>query len=107
MLAIKNAGVGGLPSVFNAVILIAVLSVGNASVYGSSRTLAALADNGQAPKILGYIDRAGRPLVAIIVSSSLGCLCYIVALPPAKRQEAWNWMFAVSGQYFQVTMCIK
>ncbi|EXJ63641.1 uncharacterized protein A1O5_11402 [Cladophialophora psammophila CBS 110553] len=90
VLAIKNAGVGGLPSVFNAVILIAVLSVGNASVYGASRTLAALADNGQAPKILGYIDRTGRPLVAILFSSALGALCYI-------RQEAWNWMFAVSG----------
>ncbi|KIW41990.1 uncharacterized protein PV06_05582 [Exophiala oligosperma] len=97
VLAIKNAGVGGLPSVFNAVILIAVLSVGNASVYGASRTLAALADNGQAPKILGYIDRQGRPLVAIIVSSSLGALCYIVNLKPSQRQEAWNWMFAVSG----------
>jgi len=97
VLSIKNAGVGGLPSVFNAVILIAVLSVGNASVYGASRTMAALADHGQAPKILGYIDREGRPLVAIIVASSLGGLCYIVALDPAQRQEAWNWMFAVSG----------
>lgn len=97
VIAIKNAGVGGLPSVFNAVILIAVLSVGNASVYGSSRTLAALADNGQAPKILGYIDREGRPLVAIILASSLGALCYIVALEPSRVQQAWNWMFAVSG----------
>ncbi|OAL20176.1 hypothetical protein AYO20_11540 [Fonsecaea nubica] len=97
VLAIKNAGVGGLPSVFNAVILIAVLSVGNASVYGASRTLAALADNGQAPKIFGYIDRTGRPLVAILFSSALGALCYIVALSPSQRQEAWNWMFAVSG----------
>jgi len=97
VLAIKNAGVDGLPSVFNAVILIAVLSVGNASVYGSSRTLAALADQGQAPKILGYIDNAGRPLVSIILASLLGCLCYIVNLSPSRRQEAWNWMFAVSG----------
>jgi amino acid transporter len=97
VLAIKNAGVDGLPSVFNAVILIAVLSVGNASVYGSSRTLAALADQGQAPKILGYIDNAGRPLVSIILASALGCLCYIVNLSPSRRQEAWNWMFAVSG----------
>jgi hypothetical protein len=30
--------------------MIAVLSVGNSSVYGSSRTLAALAEQGQAPK---------------------------------------------------------
>lgn len=59
--------------------------------------MAALADNGQAPKILGYIDRTGRPLVAIIFASSLGALCYIVTLKPSQRQEAWNWMFAVSG----------
>ena len=49
------------------------------------------------PKILGYIDRTGRPLVAIIFSSSFGALCYIVNLKPSQRQEAWNWMFAVSG----------
>ncbi|KAI6859980.1 amino acid permease, partial [Hortaea werneckii] len=62
VIAITNAGITGLPSVMNAVILIAVLSVGNSSIYGSSRTLAALADQGQAPKILGYIDRKGRPI---------------------------------------------
>ena len=43
VIAIENAGISGLPSVMNVVIMIAVLSVGNSSVYGSSRTLAALA----------------------------------------------------------------
>lgn len=52
VLAMTNAGIKGLPSVFNVVIMIAVLSVGNSSVYGSSRTLAALAEQHQAPKIL-------------------------------------------------------
>ena len=46
-----------LPSIFNAVILISVLSVGNSSTYGSSRTIAALASINQAPKIFGYTDR--------------------------------------------------
>ena len=81
----------------NAVILIAVLSVGNSSIYGSSRTLAALADRGQAPKILGYIDRSGRPLVAIIFSSCFGFICYIVAAGSDTRNQAFNWMLAVSG----------
>jgi amino acid transporter len=97
VIAIRNAGIGGLPSVMNVVIMIAVLSVGNSSVYGSSRTLAALADRGQAPKILGYIDRSGRPLVAILVASTLGFLCYLVSLGPDTRAEAFNWMLAVSG----------
>lgn len=97
VIAIKNAGIGGLPSVMNVVIMIAVLSVGNSSVYGSSRTLAALADRGQAPKILGYIDRSGPPLVSICFASAIGFLCYLVALGPDKRTEAFNWMLAVSG----------
>lgn len=97
VIAIKNAGINGLPSVMNVVIMIAVLSVGNSAVYGSSRTLAALADRGQAPKIFGYIDREGRPLVSIIFASALGLLCYLVALGPDTRKEAFNWMLAVSG----------
>lgn len=79
------------------VILIAVLSVGNSSIYGSSRTMAALADRGQAPKILGYIDNAGRPLVSIIVASAIGLLCFIVAAGTTTRTQAFNWMLAISG----------
>ncbi|KAK4983793.1 histidine permease [Elasticomyces elasticus] len=97
VIAITNAGISGLPSVMNVVIMIAVLSVGNSAVYGSSRTLAALADQGQAPKILGYIDRSGRPLVSILVASSIGFLCYLVAAGSDTRNMAFNWMLAISG----------
>lgn len=38
VIAIRDASISGLPSVMNAVILIAVLSVGNSSIYASSRT---------------------------------------------------------------------
>lgn len=81
----------------NAVILIAVLSVGNSSIYGASRTLAALADLGQAPKVLGYIDQTGRPIVAIAVSASVGLLCFIVAAGSETRAAAFTWMLALSG----------
>lgn len=95
VIAIKRAGIDGLPSVFNAVIMIAVLSVGNSSVYGSSRTLAALAEQNQAPKILAYIDRKGRPLVAIAVASVIGLLAFLAA--SNKQEEAFRWMLALSG----------
>lgn len=95
VIAIKDAGISGLPSVFNVVILIAVLSVGNSSIYGSSRTLAALADQGQAPKILGYIDRKGRPIVSIAVASALGFLAFFAG--SSARTAAFNWMLALSG----------
>ncbi|ODQ66879.1 general amino acid permease [Nadsonia fulvescens var. elongata DSM 6958] len=95
VIAIVNAGIGGLPSVMNAVILISVLSVGNSSIYAASRTLAALADQGQAPKFLAYIDCSGRPLYGIIITSAFGLLCYLVASD--KRNEVFSWMLALSG----------
>ncbi|KAF2169034.1 hypothetical protein M409DRAFT_65346 [Zasmidium cellare ATCC 36951] len=95
VISITNAGISGLPSVFNVVIMIAVLSVGNSSIYGSSRTLAALADQNQAPKILGYIDRKGRPIVAIGIASLLGFLAFFAGSD--KQTDAFNWMLALSG----------
>lgn len=95
VIAIENAGIKVLPSIMNVVIMIAVLSVGNSSVYGSSRTLAALAEQGQAPKIFAYIDRKGRPLPAIIFASVLGLLSYLAASD--VQTTAFNWMMAISG----------
>ncbi|KAI9776356.1 MAG: glyceraldehyde-3-phosphate dehydrogenase 1 [Geoglossum umbratile] len=95
VIAIRNAGITGLPSVMNAVIMIAVLSVGNSSIYGSSRTLAALAEQGQAPKILAYIDRKGRPMVGIAIASFIGLLAYLAASD--KQTDAFTWMLALSG----------
>lgn len=95
VISIQNAGIAGLPSVMNVVIMIAVLSVGNSAVYGSSRTLAALAEQGLAPKFLAYIDRKGRPMWAIGIASALGLLGYLAATP--KQGEAFMWMMAISG----------
>lgn len=95
VLAIKDGGIKVLPSIFNAVILISVLSVGNSSVFGLSRTLAALAASGQAPKFLGYIDKLGRPLWGIIVQCIFGLLCFLAA--SSKEGDAFTWMLALSG----------
>ena len=95
VISIKNAGIEVLPSVMNVVILIAVLSVGNSSIFGSSRTLAALAEQGQAPKILGYIDREGRPLVAIGVAAGIGFVAY--AADAGAEGTVLDWMLALSA----------
>ncbi|RAL60313.1 hypothetical protein DID88_000089 [Monilinia fructigena] len=97
VIAINNAGIKVLPSIMNVVILIAVLSVGNSSIYGSSRTLAALAEQGQAPRMFAYIDRKGRPLVAIIFASIIGLLCYVVAGGQATANTALGWLYSLSG----------
>lgn len=47
VLAIQLAGIPVLPSIFNAVILISVMSVANSCTFGSTRTMQALAANGE------------------------------------------------------------
>ncbi|KAB5585175.1 general amino-acid permease GAP1 [Coniochaeta sp. 2T2.1] len=95
VIAIESAGSTVLPGIMNGVILIAVISVGNSAVFGSSRTLAALADQGQAPKILGYIDKRGRPLVAILFASAIGLLAYMVE--SSVQGDLFDWLLAISG----------
>ncbi|CAH2350748.1 general amino-acid permease Gap1p [[Candida] railenensis] len=98
VLAIEDAKIKALPSIMNVVIIITVLSVGNASVYGSSRTLAALGALKQGPQILNYIDRSGRPIVALLVQFVFGLLCFLVGIPgQAKTIEVFDWLLALSG----------
>ncbi|MCJ1356422.1 MAG: glyceraldehyde-3-phosphate dehydrogenase 1 [Icmadophila ericetorum] len=95
VIAITNASIQVLDSVMNVVIMISVLSVGNSSIYGSSRTIAALAEQNQAPKIFAYIDREGRPLVAVLFASSLGFLAFLAA--SSKQEIVFTWLLAISG----------
>jgi amino acid transporter len=64
-------------------------------MYGSTRTLVALAQQGQAPKILGYIDRKGRPLVSIALAAAIGLLAFLYLSP--VQGPAFNWLLALSG----------
>lgn len=95
VIAIQEGGISGLPSVMNAVILVSVISVGSSSVYATSRTLTSLAEQGLAPKICGYVDRAGRPLVAIVITNVFGLISFIAATD--KQEEVFTWLLAISA----------
>lgn len=79
----------------NAVVMIAVLSVANSSMYGATRTLQALAEQGQAPRFLAYVDRKGRPLAAITGAAAMGLLAYLYVSP--VQGAAFTWLLALSG----------
>ncbi|KIW20021.1 hypothetical protein PV08_00596 [Exophiala spinifera] len=98
VLAIKYAGVKGLPSVMNAVITISVISVANSCTYGSSRTMQALAARGMGPKFLMYVDTKGRPLWCIVIQLLFGCLAYIGEANASGK--IFTWLLALSGLSF-------
>lgn len=95
VIAIQDAGIKVLPSIFNVVILISVLSVGNSSTYGSTRTICALAEIGQAPKWFTFIDKKGRPMVALIFAILFIGLAYINIA--SVGATVFNWLLALSG----------
>jgi len=99
VLAIKEAGVKGLPSVFNAVITISVMSVANSCAYGSTRTIQALATVGMAPKFFAKIDKAGRPIWCVILQLAFGCLAFIGMAKGASGQ-VFGWLLALTGLSF-------
>jgi amino acid transporter len=95
VIAGRNAGLVGFDSFMNVVILISVISIGVSGVYGGSRTLTALADQGYAPKCFTYVDRAGRPLYSVAFILMWGPLAYMNLA--STGETVFNWFVALSG----------
>ena len=95
VLVFKETGVRAVPHIVNVVIVLSTLSVANSSVFGSSRTLLALAEQGLAPKFFRYVDREGRPLPAVVVSLLFGCLAFLIY---AKNEGTiFDWLVDISS----------
>lgn len=95
VIAANDAGLIGFDSFINVVILVSVISIGLSGVYGGSRTLTALAEQGYAPKAFTYIDKSGRPLWSTIAVIACGLLAYINL--NEDGQIVFDWLVALSG----------
>lgn len=108
VLAIKTAGVKGLPSVFNAVITISVISVANSCTFGSTRTMQALGARGMGPKFLTYIDSKGRPLWCVLIQIAFGFIAFVGEA--SSGSTVFTWLLSLSGlSYFFVwgSICLS
>lgn len=95
VIASVNAGIPRFGDFVNVVILLAVVSIGLSGVYGGSRTLTALAEQGYAPRIFAYVDRAGRPLFSTIAIIAFGPIAYVSLA--SSGAEVFAWLQALSG----------
>ncbi|KAK6431686.1 hypothetical protein LTR95_012152 [Oleoguttula sp. CCFEE 5521] len=95
VIAINLAGIRALPSIFNVVILLAVLSVANSCTYASTRTMQALGQTNMGPSFLSYVDKKGRPLWCVLIQIGFGFLAYINEA--ATGGTIFTWLLALSG----------
>lgn len=91
----KYAGLRGFDHFMNLTILVSVLSIGVSGVYGGSRTLTGLAQQGYAPKLFTYIDKSGRPLFSVISVILFGFIAFVSL--SADGPTVFTWLQAISG----------
>ncbi|QRV83617.1 amino acid permease [Ceratobasidium sp. AG-Ba] len=98
VIAIKTAGIKGLPSVINAALLTSAWSAASSDLYTSSRALYGLALAGNAPKIFGKVSKSGLPYISVIFCSAFSALAYMSVNSGAGRVFGWFAnMTAVAG----------
>lgn len=95
VIALSNTGNFGVQvsHFMNAVILVAVTSVGSSSIFASTKVIQAMGASGQLPSFFGYIDNEGRPLTAIILPAIAGLLGFLVA--SARQETVFTWLFSI------------
>ncbi len=93
--AITNAGWAGGKHLVNAFILITCLSAVNSCIYIGSRTVLFLAKDGKAPKFLGWTDKRGVPIPAIVFFNLWG----VISLMNLKTgaADAFGYIINLSG----------
>jgi amino acid transporter len=100
IIAIENSGTKVLPHIFNAAILMTVLSAGNSCVYAGSRILYSLACNKSAPKWFTYTTRQGVPYYSVMATAAFGLLAFMSVSEGALN--VFNWLsniVAVAGLF--------
>ncbi|KAI9737432.1 MAG: hypothetical protein M1834_009586 [Cirrosporium novae-zelandiae] len=89
VVGIKRAGISGLDSVVNAVIITSAWSSGNSFLYVSSRSLYSLAVAGNAPRIFKTCSKNGVPYYAVMASACFAPLAYLNCANSGSTVFTW------------------
>lgn len=108
VIAVELHGISVVGHFINAVILIAVLSVGNSALYSAPRLLFSLTKQGYAPKCFGYVDRQGRPLMCFLVAMAFGSIAFIAC--SSAQSDVFDWLLSISGlsqMFIWISICLS
>ncbi|KAI6778073.1 general amino acid permease AGP3 [Emericellopsis cladophorae] len=93
--ALQNAGWQGGVHLINAFILLTCLSAINSSIYIGSRTILYMAQSGKAPSILGWVNKRGVPVWAILLTNAVGSISMMNVSTGAAK--AYGYIVNLSG----------
>lgn len=106
VIAMQNAGITVLPDIINVIILLGLVAIGAESLYVSSRVMTAMAQMNYFPKILGRVDRKGRPYWALSVTGLCSIICTYINCS-GTGGLIFTWFSSISAtSYFMTWMVI-
>jgi GABA permease len=94
-LALERMGIPGSGTLMNLVVLTAVLSVLNSSLYTTSRMLFALTRHNDAPQFFLNTTRRGVPIWAILAGTSVGYVSVVIYY--FAPSSVFTWLINASG----------
>ncbi|KAJ3491909.1 hypothetical protein NLI96_g345 [Meripilus lineatus] len=107
VIAIRHAGIKGLPSVINAALLSSPWSAASSELYSSSRAIYTLSVNGSAPRIFSRVSKHGLPYVAVGFQSLFGLLAYMGIKSGSGRVFGWfGNMTSIAGLASWFGICV-
>ena len=90
-----NAGLSSAATIMNIIILTAILSACNASMYSATRILWHLGKTRQAPHIFSKINKNGTPIVALFATGLVGSAFFVVSF--LDSGVVFTWLVNVSS----------
>lgn len=105
VVATSNAGIGGLDSLINAVIITSAWSSGNSVLYMSSRSLYSMAVAGNAPAMFKRCNKSGVPYYAVLASAAFSPLAYLSVGDTSA--VVFNWLVSIlnTAGFISWVMC--
>ena len=91
----ENAGLNSAATVMNVIILVAILSAANASMYSATRVMWHLSSSGQAPKVFKHVNKRGLPIYSLFITALIGSLFFLTSF--LGNGTVFIWLVNVSS----------
>lgn len=107
-LVFQMAGLRFVEAIMTVIILTAVLSAANASMYTATRTLWHIAKEGHGPKIFARATKNGIPYMALIASALIGAVVFLSSI--VGEGKFYIWLLNISSlagfiAWFGIALC--
>lgn len=101
-----NIGIAGAAALLNVVVLTAAVSAYNSGLYSNGRMLYSLAQQGNAPKYLGKLNRSGSPMAGVLTSSAVTAVAVVLNFLVPGKVFLYLMAVALIAGIFNWTMVV-